>query len=68
MVPWIRVPLVFLALACLPVRWGWSVTAVDFSRDIQPLLAEHCLQCHGPDKAEAGLDLTQRDRALGNLD
>jgi hypothetical protein len=68
MVPWIRVPLVFLALACLPVRWGWSVSAVDFSRDIQPLLAEHCLQCHGPDKAEAGLDLTQRDRALGNLD
>jgi hypothetical protein len=68
MVPWIRVPLVFLALACLPARFGLAVAAVDFSRDIQPLLAEHCLQCHGPDKAEAGLDLTHRDRALGNLE
>ena len=28
---------------------------VDFSRDIQPLLAKRCFACHGPDTQEAGL-------------
>lgn len=32
-----------------------AVTRVDFSRDIQPLLAENCYHCHGPDeKARKG--------------
>lgn len=34
---------------------------IDFSRDIQPILAGHCLHCHGPDaatrKAELRLDV-----------
>ncbi|MBJ43045.1 MAG: hypothetical protein CMJ80_07160 [Planctomycetaceae bacterium] len=32
---------------------------VDYRRDIQPILAEHCLQCHGPDEdsLQAGLRL-----------
>ena len=33
---------------------------IDFNRDIRPLLAEHCLHCHGPDsgtrEAELRLD------------
>jgi hypothetical protein len=29
-----------------------SKTAVDFARDIQPLLAKNCHSCHGPEKAE----------------
>ena len=37
---------------------------VDYTRDIQPLLAEHCLECHGPDQAKGGLNLTTRDQAL----
>ena len=34
--------------------------AIDFSRDIQPILSENCYHCHGPDakarKAELRLD------------
>lgn len=37
---------------------------VDFSRQIQPLLARRCFACHGPDQAEAGLRFTDRDAAL----
>lgn len=35
-------------------------STVTFSRDIQPILAKHCVLCHGPDESEAGLRL---DRA-----
>ncbi|WP_197167718.1 PSD1 and planctomycete cytochrome C domain-containing protein [Neorhodopirellula pilleata] len=39
-----------------------------FSRDIQPLLAKHCIVCHGPDEAEAGLSLVDSSRATMKLD
>ena len=41
---------------------------VEFSRDIKPLLAEHCIRCHGPDKAEGGLNLTDRAKVVGKLE
>jgi hypothetical protein len=41
---------------------------VLFSRDIQPVLAKHCLSCHGPDKAEGGLRLDGADAAMAELD
>lgn len=41
---------------------------VEFSRDIKPLLAEHCIRCHGPDKAEGGLNLTDRTKVVGKLE
>ena len=39
--------------------------AVDFARDVLPLLADRCFQCHGPDEAarKAGLRLDARDAA-----
>lgn len=40
----------------------------SFSRDIQPLLGKHCVLCHGPDEAEAGLRLDQADSASALLD
>jgi hypothetical protein len=31
--------------------------AIDFSREIRPILAEHCLHCHGPDAKKRKADL-----------
>ncbi|MFO0844560.1 MAG: PSD1 and planctomycete cytochrome C domain-containing protein [Gemmataceae bacterium] len=31
--------------------------AGDFARDVQPVLARHCVSCHGPDKQRASLRL-----------
>ena len=30
---------------------------VDFNRQVRPILAEHCLQCHGPDAEKRSADL-----------
>ncbi len=35
--------------------------AVDFGRDIQPILAASCLRCHGPRKTEGDLRLDTRE-------
>ena len=43
---------------------------IQYSRDVRPILAEHCFQCHGPDdeKRESGLRLDTRDGALALAD
>jgi hypothetical protein len=47
---------------------GSSVSAdpIRYSRDIRPILAEHCFACHGPDRAarKAKLRLDLRDVAI----
>ena len=35
-----------------------------FETKIRPILAEHCVKCHGPDKQSAGLRLDSRDALL----
>lgn len=30
---------------------------IDFNRQIRPIFAEHCFQCHGPDSSQRGADL-----------
>jgi hypothetical protein len=62
------VPFVMVALAIVTSSALGFSTDIDFSRDIKPLLAEHCLKCHGPDKAEGGLDLSSRATALRKTD
>lgn len=41
---------------------------VDFTQDIQPLLAKHCYSCHGPDVQEGGLRLDQSEVAFQRLE
>ncbi|HVX11671.1 MAG TPA: PSD1 and planctomycete cytochrome C domain-containing protein [Pirellulales bacterium] len=44
--------------------------AIDFNRDIRPILSNNCFKCHGPDAGErkAGLRLDVRDHALRAAD
>ena len=41
---------------------------MDFAREVQPVLAKHCFQCHGPSDAESGLRLSSREAALRPAD
>jgi len=36
---------------------------LQFNKDIRPILAEHCLSCHGPGKKNGGLRLDQPEAA-----
>jgi len=45
-----------------------SPAPVDFRRDVQPILAQRCYRCHGPDQAKGGLRLSNRDAALAELE
>jgi hypothetical protein len=46
-----------------------SAAAIDFNRDIRPILSDNCFTCHGPDQSrrKAGLRLDRRDGALAEL-
>lgn len=49
-----------LAIECrLPAARATADEPLQFGRDIQPILADHCFTCHGPDndKRESGLRL-----------
>jgi hypothetical protein len=47
-------------LSAMPAR------AIDFNRDVRPILSNNCFKCHGPDAAErkAGLRLDAQEHAL----
>ena len=36
----------------------------DFARDIQPLFADRCVKCHGPEKQKGGLRLDVKSAAM----
>ena len=63
-----------LRVGCLIALFGTAVAASpakgadppDFTRDVRPILSEHCFKCHGPDDAarQAKLRLDLREAAL----
>ncbi|MDZ4289100.1 MAG: PSD1 and planctomycete cytochrome C domain-containing protein [Prosthecobacter sp.] len=55
-------------LALLSLAATCASAATDYARDIQPIFAEHCLVCHGPDESKGGLTLTSRELALKALE
>ena len=55
------------SLADSPAAPG-SVPTVDFVRDIKPIFAEHCYECHGPGEERGGLSLAQHALALSGGD
>src|SRR5215471_16790632 len=65
----IKHALIFM-LVVIPLVWAQSKfppaasRKVDYKRDIQPLLAQNCYSCHGPEVQQAGLRLDLRQNAL----
>jgi ankyrin repeat protein len=57
-------PVVLLAALMPGAR---AATPVDYARDIQPLLQEHCYECHGPEKQKNGYRLDRRSTAFSGL-
>jgi hypothetical protein len=58
---------------CLSLTWVWislcsviqaQESDVNFSQEIQPLLARRCYSCHGPDAAQSGLRLHRAEFGL----
>ncbi|MCA8976774.1 MAG: DUF1549 domain-containing protein, partial [Planctomycetes bacterium] len=56
-----------LLTAALAGQSAAPATSIDFDRDIRPLLANHCFQCHGPDagKRKGKLRLDRKADAFG---
>src|SRR4051794_14539749 len=52
---------VALACVCAAAR---ADSAVDFARDIKPILDTSCVSCHGPEKQKGGLRLDVKAAAL----
>ena len=57
-----------LLLHCAAATGAAGAEKIDFSREIQPLLAKRCVACHGPDTQEAGLRLDDQAGATRELD
>ncbi len=49
---------------CLIAAFSSPALAVDFVRDVRPILEKHCYECHGPEKQKNDYRLDIRSTAL----
>ena len=47
-------------------RGAQTSPKVDFAHDVQPILRQHCFECHGPSQQMRGLRLDRRRDAMPN--
>jgi ankyrin repeat protein len=57
--------ILFAVLSC-SVLAAQGPAKVDFARDIQPILRDNCVECHGPSQQMRGLRLDRRRDAMPN--
>jgi hypothetical protein len=50
-----------LSLLCPAISKATDAEAVDFAREVLPVLSNKCFVCHGPDAAEIGDDMRRLD-------
>jgi ankyrin repeat protein len=61
--PLVAMGLLFAAAPSLAGA-GQAPSAVDYERDVRPVLANRCFGCHGPRQQQSGLRLDLRQNAL----
>src|SRR5215218_9490806 len=45
-----------------------SASPVDYAKDVQPIFAKHCYQCHGPEKQKGGFRADSKTLAFHAAD
>jgi mono/diheme cytochrome c family protein len=55
---------VWVTAAALSAQMPGGAGRVDFERQIQPIISDHCLECHSQDKRKGGLSLATYADAL----
>ena len=55
---------VAVALVCSAIEQSRAQDKVDFAKQIQPILRQTCVKCHGPEKQKGKLRLDSKDVAM----
>src|SRR6266516_4342541 len=53
-----------VALLCSAIGQGHAQDKVDFAKQIQPILRQNCVKCHGPEKQKGKLRLDSKEAAM----
>ncbi len=51
-------------LCLLPGLFSQTPAKIDFGRDVQPILRQNCVGCHGPAQQQAGMRLDRKSSAM----